>query len=182
MKEMEEVPIADGEDVVEDSQEWVPKVMPGTGNLKGVDVKGLVASELEELQKLILEFEDIFGELPPADEAIKLVVMELRLKPEHKGQPLRCRPYPMQHEDQKQLQEQLAEMIQHGMVEEYQGTEYPTFCSPVFMIRKKGTTTKRMTINYSKVNQRLEQNVASLPLMEQTLEIWQGLDGSRRWT
>jgi hypothetical protein len=38
------------------------------------------------------------------------------------------------------------------------------------MIPKRGTDAKRMTIDYKKLNGRLQENVASLPLMEETLE------------
>jgi hypothetical protein len=40
-------------------------------------------------------------------------------------------------EDEKQQEEQLQELLNKGVVEEYVGTEFPKFCSPTFMVPKR---------------------------------------------
>ena len=56
------------------------------------------------------------------------------------------------------------------MIEEYLGTKYPKYCSPTFMIAKKNSEVRRLTVDYKRLNARTEQHVGSLPNMEMTLE------------
>ena len=46
------------------------------------------------LKKLLLTYEEVFGDLPPPLSCKKLVQMDLKLKPEFEKTPGRRRPYP----------------------------------------------------------------------------------------
>ena len=61
-------------------------------------------------------------------------------------------------------------MLGKGLIEEYLGTDYPKYRSLTFMIPKKNSEVKRLTVDYKKLNARTEQHVGSLPNMEVTLE------------
>ena len=141
-----------------------------TGNLSGGEFEKELEPHPQVLDKVFRKFLVIFGDLPDPNTCKKLVEMDLKLKPEWQGIPLRCRPYPLNPGDEKQQNDQVEELIAKGIVEEYLGTDFPKFCSPCFMVPKKGTDTKRLTIEYKRLNARTESHVGSIPNMEVTLE------------
>ena len=158
-------------------EEWEEEKSKSTGNLKGKDLEELLPQHPEEVHQVLREHEEVFGELPDHKSVKKLVTMDLKLKPEWEGVPLKCKPYPLSASDQKQQDEQIEELLAKGLIEEYLGTEFPQYCSPTFMIPKKNSEVKRLTVDYKRLNARTEQHVGSLPNMEVTLERLAG----KRW-
>ena len=63
--------------------------------------------------------------------------MDLELKPEFQGATLRGRCFPMSSVDKEEIERQVQELVQAGLVEEYTGTEYPQFCSPTYLRENK---------------------------------------------
>ena len=96
------------------------------------------------VQKLIRMCLEVFGELPPPASCDKLVQMYLKLKPEFVGHKIRRRPYPAPKEQADEIERQIQECIDTGLVLEYKDGEYPQHCSPCFLValppRKSGGT------------------------------------------
>jgi len=102
--------------------------------------------------------------------------MDLQLRPEWEGIPLRGKCFPMSRDDCEEIQRQVDELVEAGLVEEYQGQEFPKYCSPTFLVEKdkgkatKISTTKRMVGDYRKLNQRTIPHAGFLPDLEATVE------------
>ena len=77
------------------------------------------------LKKLLLTYEEVFGSLPPPLSCKKLVRMDLKLKPEFEKTRVRRRPYPAPQEQVEEIQRQIQECIDAGLVEEYKKGDYP---------------------------------------------------------
>ena len=72
----------------------------------------------------------MFGELPPPASCDKLVQMDLKLKPEVVGHKIRRRPYPAPKEQADEIEREIQECINAGLVLEYKDGDYPQHCSP----------------------------------------------------
>ena len=68
------------------------------------------------LQKLIRTYLVVFGELPLPASCDKLVQMDLKLKPEFVGIKIRKRPYPDPKEQADEIERQIQECIDAGLV------------------------------------------------------------------
>ena len=77
---------------------------------------------------------EVFGELPPPASCDKLVQMDLKLKPEFVGHKIRRRPYPAPKEQADEIERQIQECIDAGLVLEYKDGDYPLHCSPCFLV------------------------------------------------
>ena len=95
------------------------------------------------LRKLLLTYEEGFGALPPPFSSKKLVQMDLKLKPEFEKTRVRRRPYAAPQEQVEEIERQIKECIDAGLVEEYKKGEYPHHCSPCFLVAKPGSTALR---------------------------------------
>ena len=124
----------------------------------------------ERIKKIILHFSDIFGPLPPPGSVKKLVTMDLELREQFLKDRVRCRPYPESKDDMAEITRQIQECVEAGLVYEYKRTDYPKHCSPCFLVAKRGSTAKRLVVDYKKVNQKIKLHSVSLPLMENTVE------------
>ena len=120
------------------------------------------------LKKLLLTYEEVFGALPPPLSCKKLVQMDLKLKPEFEETRVRRRPYPAPQEQVEEIERQIQECIDAGLVEEYKKGDYPHHCSPCFLVAKPGSTALRLVVDYGEVNKKTHSG--SIPNMENTLE------------
>ena len=122
------------------------------------------------LSKLIQKYQEVFGALPPALSCKKLVQMDLKLKPEFEGSVVRRRPYPAPQDQIDEIERQIQECIDAGLVEEYKHGDYPRHCSPYFLLAKPGSTAMRLVVDYGEVNKKTQNDSRSIPNMENTLE------------
>ena len=70
------------------------------------------------LEKLLITYEEVFGALPPPLSCTKLVQMDLKLKPEFEKTRVRRHPYPAPQEQVEEIERQIQECIDTGLVEE----------------------------------------------------------------
>ena len=90
------------------------------------------------VQKLIRTYLEVFGELPPPASCDNLVQMDLKLKAEFVGHRIRRRPYPAPKEQADEIERQIQECIDAGLLLEYKDEDYPQHCSPCFLVAKPG--------------------------------------------
>ena len=118
---------------------WQNKKEHGKSNLHAEEdfLQIIESLNLEpRLKKLLLTYEEVFGALPPSLSCKKLVQMDLKLKPEFEMTRVRCRPYPAPQEQVEEIERQIQECIDAGLVEEYKKGDYPHRCSPCFLVAK----------------------------------------------
>ena len=106
------------------------------------------------MQKLIRTYWEVFGELPTQASCDKLVQMDLKLKPEFVGHTIRRRPYPAPKERADEIERQIQECTDAGLVLEYRDGDHPHHCSPFFLVAKPGSTAKRLVVDYGELNKR----------------------------
>ena len=92
------------------------------------------------LKKLLLTYEEVFGPLPPPLSCNKLVQMDLKLKPELEKTRVRRRPYHAHTEQLEEIERQIQECIDAGLVKNYRKGDYHHHCSPRFLVAKPGLT------------------------------------------
>ena len=122
------------------------------------------------VQKLIRTYLEVFGELPAPASCDKLVQMDLKLKPEFVGYKVRRRPYPAPEEQADEIERQIQECIDAGLVLVYTDGDYPQHCSPCFLVAKPGSTAKQLVVDYGELNKKTWNHSGSIPNMESTLE------------
>ena len=83
------------------------------------------------VQKLIRTYLEVFGELPPPASCENLVQMDLKLKPEFVGHKIGRRPYPAPKEQADEIERQIQECIDAGLVLEYKDGDYPQPLQPL---------------------------------------------------
>ena len=103
-------------------------------------------------------------------EVLRFVDMDLKLKPEFVGHKIRRRPYPAPKEQADEIERQIQECIDAGLVLEYKDGDYPLHCSPCFLVAKPGSTAKRLVVDYGELNKKTLNHSGSIPNMESTLE------------
>ena len=106
------------------------------------------------LKKLLLTYEELFGALPPPPSCTKLVQMDLKLKPEFEETRAKCHPYGASQEQVEEIERQIQECIDAGLVEEYKKGNYPHHCSPCFLVAKPGSTALQLVVEYGEVNKK----------------------------
>ena len=77
------------------------------------------------VQTLIRTYLEELGELPPPASCDNLVQMDLKLKPEFVGHKIRRNPYPAPKEQADEIERQIQECIDAGLVLEYKDGDYP---------------------------------------------------------
>ena len=112
------------------------------------------------VQKLIRTYLEVFGELPPPASCDKLVQMDLKLKPEFVGHRIRKRPYPAPKEQAGEIERQIQECIDAGLVP-------PTL---QHLVAKPGSTAKWLVVDYGELNKKTLNHSGSIPNMESTLK------------
>ena len=108
--------------------------------------------------------------MPPPLSCKKLVQMDLKLKPEFEKTRVRRSPYPAPEEQVEEIQRQIQECIDAGLVEEYKKGDYAHHCSPCFLVAKPGSTALRLVVDYGEVNKKTQNHSGSIPNMKNTLE------------
>ena len=96
--------------------------------------------------------------------------MDLKLKPEFEGSVVRRRPYPAQQHQIDEIERKIQDCMDAGLVEEYQHGDYPSHCSPFFLVAQRGSTAMRLVVDYGEVNKKTENHSGSIPNLENTLE------------
>ena len=134
------------------------------------------------LKKLLITYEEVFGALPPPLSCKKPVQMDLKLKPEIEKTRVRRRPYPAPQEQVEEIERQIQECIDAGLVEEYKKGGYPHHCSPCFLVAKPGSTALRLVVDYGEVNKKTQNHSGSIPNMENTLERIAKCRYKTKWT
>ena len=121
------------------------------------------------LSKLIQIYQEVFGALPPPLSGKKLVQMDLKLKREFEGSGVRRRPYPAPQDQIDEMESQIQECIDAGLVEEYKHGYFPRDCSPCLLVAKRGSTAMRLVADYGEVNKKTQNHSGSIPNMDNTL-------------
>ena len=96
--------------------------------------------------------------------------MDLKLKSESEKTRVRRRPYPAPQEQVEEIERQIQECIDAGLVEEYKKGDYPHHCRPYFLVAKPGSTALRLVVDYGEVNKKTQNQSGSMRNMENTLE------------
>ena len=122
------------------------------------------------VHKLISSYPEVFGDLPPPASCDKLVQMDLKLKPELVGHKIRRRPYLVPKMQAEEIEQQIQDCIDAGLVLEYKDGDYPQHCSPCFLVAKPGSTAKRLVVDYGELNKKTLNHSGSIPNMESTLK------------
>ena len=115
-------------------------------------------------------YEEVFGALPPPLSSNKMVQMDLKLKPQFAKTRVRRRPYPAPQEQVEEIEHQIQECTDAGLVEEYKKGDYPHHCSPCFLVAKPRSTALRFVVDYGEVNKKTQNHSESFPNMQNTLE------------
>ena len=111
----------------------------GTSNLHSdEDMEDKIKLLDPRVQKLIRTYLEVFGELPPPASCDKLVQMDLKLKAEFVGHKIRRRRYPASKEQADEIERQIQECIDAGLVLEYKDGDCPQHCSPCLLVAKPG--------------------------------------------
>ena len=143
----------------------------GASNLQSdEDMEDKITLLDPRVQKLIRTYLEVFRELPPPASCDKLVQMDLKLKPEFMGHKIRRRCYLAPKEEADEIERQIQECIDAGLVLEYKDGDYPQHCSPCFLVAKPGSTATRLVVDYAELNKRTLNHSGSIPNMESTLE------------
>ena len=122
------------------------------------------------VQKLIRTYLEVFGELPLPACCDNLVQMDLKLKPNFVRHKIRRRPCPAPKEQANEIEGQIQECIDAGLVLEYKDGDYPQHCSPCFLVAKPGSTAKWLVVDYRELSKKTLNHSSSIPNMEPTLE------------
>lgn len=134
------------------------------------------AGEPEVLRELLCRFAHVFGQLPPPSKGQSVIQLDLQLKKEFEGQQLKQKCWNMAKPDMEEIELQAQELVRAGLAEEFVGNDFPTFCSPTMLVDKeknkseKTSTSKRMVIDYRKLNKRTILHVGGLPSLEDQIE------------
>ena len=132
-----------------------PSIHQGATNLHSdEDMDDKIKLLDPRVQKLIRTYLEVFGELPPPASCDKLVQMDLKLKPEFVGHKIRRRPYPAPKEQADEMERQIQECIDAGLVLEYKDGDYPQHCSLCFLVAKPGSTPKRLVVDYGELKKK----------------------------
>ena len=163
----------DDASVPAETADWQEKKEHGKSNLHAEEdflqkIESLNLNPL--LKKLLLTYGEVFGALPPPLSCKELVQMDLKLKPEFGKTRVRRRPYPAPKEKVQEIERQIQECIDAGVVQEYKKGDYPHHCSPCFLVAKPGSTALRLVVDYAEVNKKTSNHSGSIPNMENTLE------------
>ena len=75
-------------------------------------------------------------------------------------------PYPAPKEQADEIERQIQECIDAGLVLEYKDGDYPQHCRPCFLVAKPGST----AYDYEELNKKTLNHSGSIPNMESTLE------------
>ena len=89
-------------------------------------------SNNEKVLESLSKYEEVFGELPASGTCKKEITFGLQLKPEWINSATRSKCFPMSKADSDEIEKQVEELSQGGLVEEFKGREFPKYLSPAF--------------------------------------------------
>jgi len=125
----------------------------------------LTQEQRYELLNVLYEFKDTFA-LEITDMKIhQKYVAHLELK--HPGMTVRYRQFPLSQEDAAEIDKQILEMEEIGLIEQSEDT---TFNRPIFLIKKKHTGNTRFVIDLRKVNDIFKPMTLILPRIDDVLQ------------
>ena len=96
--------------------------------------------------------------------------MDVKLNPDFVGHKIRRRLYAALKEQAYEIERQIQECIEAGLVLEYNAGDYWQHCSPCFLVAKPRSTAKRLPVDYGVLNKKMLNHSGSIPNMEATLE------------
>ena len=96
--------------------------------------------------------------------------MDLKLTPEFEKILVRCRPYSAPQEQVDEIERQVQQCSDAGLLEECKKGDYPHRCSPCLLVAKPGSTALRLVVDYGEINKKIQNHSESIPNMENTLE------------
>ena len=76
----------------------------------------------------------------------------------------------MSKADCEEIDKQVGELLDAGLVREIPHGQYPKYCSATFLVEKKESRSKRMVGNYVQLNKRTKPHASFLPNMEVLIE------------
>ena len=180
----------------QEHQDWEDELPPETvGRIKKQD-KGKSNLRAEEersekvrrmnldtrLTKLIHKYQEVFGALPPPEASKKLVQIDLKLKPQFEGSVVSRRPYPAPQDQIDKIERQIQECIDAGLVEEYKHGDYPSHCSPCFLVAEPGSTAMRLVVDHGEVKKRPRTTQGVSPTWRTPWRESLSVDSKPRWT
>ena len=107
------------------------------------------------LSKLIQKYQEGFGAFPPPLSCKRQVPKDLKLKPEFEDSVVRWRPYPTPQNQIDEIELQIRECIDAGLVDEKKHGDYLRDCGPCFLVAKPGSTAMRFVGDYREVNKKI---------------------------
>ena len=113
------------------------------------------------LSKLIEKYQKVFGALPPP--------LSCKLQRGFEGSVVRRRPYPVPQDYIDEIERQIQECIDAGLLKEYKHGDYPRHCSPCFLMAKPGSTAMCLVVDYGGVNKKTQNHSGRIPEMGHTL-------------
>ena len=182
--------------VLQGRQDWEDELPPETMGRMKKQKKGKsnlhaganFAEKLESmnldpsLSKLIQKYHEGFGTLPPAVSCKRVVQVDPKRKPELEGSVVTRRPYPAPQDQIDEIERQIQECIDAGLVEEYKHVDYPRHCIPCFLVAKPGSNSICLVVDYGEINKKTRNHSRSTPNMENTLERLISVDSRPGWT
>ena len=96
--------------------------------------------------------------------------MDLKLKPEFEGSVVRRRPYPAPQDQIDEIELEIQECVDAGLVGECKRRNYPHHSSPCFLVAKPGSTAMRLVVDYGEVYKKTQNHSGIMHNMENTPE------------
>ena len=148
-----------GEESVED--DLLTSITQGASNLySDEDMEDKIKILDPRVQKLIRTYLEVFGAGTDGPQA------ETRVRGSQDPE----ETLSSSKEQADEIERQIQECIDAGLVLEYKDGDYPLHCSPCFLVAKPGSTAKRLVVDYGKRNKKTLNHSGSIPNMESTLE------------
>ena len=95
--------------------------------------------------------------------------LDMTLKPEFEGSVVGRRPYPVPQDQIDEIECQIQECIDAGLLKEYNPGDYPRHCSPLFLVAQPGSSAMRLVVDDSEVNKKTQNPSESIPTVKNTL-------------
>ena len=96
--------------------------------------------------------------------------LDLEIKYEFQGKALRQKFRPMPEADMLEIEKQVQELVDAGLVEPFPVGSFRKHCSPTFLVEKKERKTRRIVGQYVKLNKMTKPHAGYLPNMEELFE------------